>query len=83
MRQLQTVKDLAELFQKHENTIYKWIVEDHLFPNAFKVKDGWYVPLSDVERLMKAGRVESGGSEKEEKPRQRPPRDGFVKNWRG
>jgi hypothetical protein len=83
MRQLQTVKDLAELFQKHENTIYKWIVEDHLFPNAFKVKDGWYVPLSDVERLMKAGRVENGGPEKEEKPRQRPPREGFVKGWRG
>lgn len=25
MRQLQTVKTLAELFQKHENTSYKWI----------------------------------------------------------
>jgi hypothetical protein len=38
MRQLQTVKDLATLFQKHENTIYRWITEDRLFPNAFRIK---------------------------------------------
>lgn len=82
MRQLQTVKDLAELFQKHENTIYKWITEDRLFPNAFKVKDGWYVPLSDVEKLMKSGRLENDGGLKPENAKQKPVREGFVRGWR-
>ena len=57
MRPLQTVRDLATLFQKHENTIYRWIIEDRLFPHAFKVKDGWYVPESDVRRVMRDGHV--------------------------
>jgi predicted DNA-binding transcriptional regulator AlpA len=82
VRKLQTVKDLAKLFQKHENTIYRWIVEDHLFPNAFRVKDGWYVPESDVERLMRAGKVESNGGGAGGKVGEKPPRAGFVKGWR-
>jgi hypothetical protein len=57
MRKIQTVKDLAELFGKHKNTVYKWIVEDRLFPNAFKVKDGWYIPENDITRLLRAGRT--------------------------
>ena len=60
MRQLKTVRDLATLFQKHENTIYKWILEDRLFPNAFKVKDGWYVTEADVRRLIRQVRAAAG-----------------------
>ena len=52
MRKLQTVKDLSRIFQKHENTIYKWITEDRLFPNAFKVKNGWYVTESIIVRAI-------------------------------
>jgi len=55
VRRFQTVKDLADLFGKHRNTIYKWIVEDRLFPHAFKVKDGWFVTESDVRNLIKQG----------------------------
>ena len=47
-----TVKDLAELFQKHENTIYKWLDDGTIFPNARRVKDGWKVPDSDIELLQ-------------------------------
>ena len=43
-----TVKMLAQLFIKHENTIYRWIVNDKLFPHALRVKDGWFIPSSDV-----------------------------------
>jgi hypothetical protein len=82
VRKLQTVKDLAKLFHKHENTIYRWIVEDHLFPNAFRVKDGWYVPESDVEKLMKAGKVESNGDAPASKLGQKRVSAGFVKGWR-
>jgi transposase len=28
VRKLLTVKELAALFQKHENTIYRWLIED-------------------------------------------------------
>ena len=55
MRKLQTVRDLATLFQRHENTIYKWIVDDRLFPNAFRIKRELYVPLCDVERVIRQG----------------------------
>jgi hypothetical protein len=57
VQKLQTVRDLVNLFQKHENTIYRWLTEDRLFPNAFKVKDGWYVPESDMRRVMRDGRA--------------------------
>lgn len=53
MPKLYTVKALAELFQKDEETIRNWIREGDVFPHAFKVKDGWYVPAADVKRLMK------------------------------
>lgn len=48
-----TVKDLAELFQKHENTIYKWLDDGTIFPHAHRVKDGWKVPDSDIKTLQK------------------------------
>jgi hypothetical protein len=57
VRKLQTARDLAALFGKNPNTIYKWIIEDRLFPTAFKVKDGWYVTDVDVRRLIRAGRA--------------------------
>ena len=57
MRKLLTVNDLAELFQKHENTIYCWITVDQLFPHAFRVRDGWLIPDSDVRRLAEDGRL--------------------------
>jgi len=59
---LLTVQTLAELFSRHPNTIYQWIKEG-LFPHAFKVKDGWYVPATDIHRLAR------GGGEKERRAR--------------
>jgi hypothetical protein len=56
MQKLFTVRMLAELFQKHENTIYLWITIDRLLPNAFQIKGGWYVPESDVKHLMRSRR---------------------------
>lgn len=79
---LYTVKALMALFDKHENTIYRWIVHDRLFPNAFRVKDGWFVPESDIRKLMKSGRIGNAESQEPEKPRPRPIRQGFVGRWR-
>ncbi len=77
-----TTKALAELFDKHENTIYRWIVEDQLFPNAFKVKDGWFVPFADVKKLIKSGRLNAEAGEPFEKPQPKPVRATFVNRWR-
>ena len=57
MRHLRTVKDLATLFHKHENTIRRWLTVDRLFPHAVRVKDGWLIPDADVRRLVTDGRL--------------------------
>jgi len=56
MRKFSSVRDLAALFSKHENTIYTWL-DEGLFPNAFKVKGLLYIPQSDIDRLRRQGRA--------------------------
>lgn len=51
MAKLYTVETLSVLFSKHRNTIYLWIASG-VFPRAFKVRDGWYVPEGDVKKVM-------------------------------
>lgn len=72
-----TVKDLAAIFQKDDETIRRWIRDGDVFPNAFKVKDGYYVPVADVEKMMKRNADES---DETESPKRRSQRalTGFV-----
>lgn len=51
MAKLYTVADLAALFSRHKQTIREWIA-DGVFPRAFRVRDGWYVPEGDVKKVM-------------------------------
>lgn len=81
MPKLYTVKALAELFDKKEDTIREWIKDGDVFPNAFKIKDGWYVPSSDIKKMMKRNGAESEAAES------RPVRhgrqsSGFVTGWK-
>jgi predicted site-specific integrase-resolvase len=70
-----TVKVLAEMFGKDEETIRRWINDGDTFPHAFKVKDGWYVPSSDVKRLMKPDpEVDKAASSRRSSK-------GFVRDW--
>lgn len=78
---LLTVKNLCELFQKDEDTIRRWIKDGDVFPNAFKVKDGWYVPCADVKKLMK-NNSESEGVADTKQTRSRGPSSGFVTGWK-
>lgn len=76
MPKLYTVKALAELFDKEERTIREWISRGDVFPHAFKVVDGWYVPAEDVKRLMKPaaeGVDKAAASRRSSK--------GFVRGW--
>lgn len=75
-----TVKDLATLFQKDEDTIRCWIREG-VFPNAFKIKDGWYVPASDIKKMMKKNATESNRVVVKQ-PRSQSPSSGFVTGWK-
>lgn len=77
---LYTVKALAGMFERDEETIRRWINDGDVFPNAFKVKDGWYVPSGDVRRLMKppSGPPEHG-SVKPTAPKRSS--KGFVRDW--
>lgn len=68
-----TVKALAELFSRDEETIRRWINDGDVFPGAFKVKDGWYVPSVDVKRLMKPPLDNA--------PAVRRSSKGFVREW--
>ena len=77
MSKLFTVKALAELFDKEEQTIVLWIKDGVTFPNAFKVRGGWYVPLSDIRKLMKQNKPAT-----DEAPRARAGKgSGFVREW--
>ncbi len=57
-----TVKDLAILFRKDEETIRCWIRDGDVFPGAFKVTGGWYVPGGDVKHLMNRPTADIDGS---------------------
>ena len=83
MAKLFTVKALAELFDKDTETIYRWIREGDVFPNAFKVKDGWYVPMKDVRALMKSRPDPDGmpGLAKQPPVRRSSSGKGFVRGW--
>jgi hypothetical protein len=79
MPKLYTVKAAATLFSRHEKSILIWI-EEGVFPHAFQIKRGWYIPESDIRRVMR--------SRPEEKPassRTKPaPIAGhsFVSRWK-
>ncbi len=77
---LLTVKDLAAMFQKDEETIRTWIRE-RVFPGAFKIKEGWYVPASDIKKMIKKNGDESGEVESAPRRTQRPSA-GFVNGWK-
>lgn len=63
------------MFGKDEETIRRWINDGDTFPHAFKVKDGWYVPSSDVKRLMKPEpAVDNAASVRRKSKR-------FVREW--
>lgn len=50
MPKLYTVKSLAEMFEKDEETIRCWFREG-VFPGSFKIKDGWYLKQEDLDKI--------------------------------
>jgi len=65
--------------QVHENTIYDWLDQGGIFPNAFKIKRGWRIPREDVQR---AKRRDFEPPQPTVAATVSRPASGFVKNWK-
>ena len=80
MPKLYTVKALAELFDRDEETIRCWIRKG-VFPSAFKIEDGWYVPASDIKKKMQPNQAYSDHADSQQSlsPRRS---SGFVNRWK-
>lgn len=48
-----TVQKVSELISRSPKTVRNWLREG-MFPHAFKVKDGWFIPLADLKKVMKS-----------------------------
>lgn len=59
MQKLYTIRMASNLLHRHPNTIARWI-QDRLFPNASRIRGGWFIPERDVRRLLKDGRARAG-----------------------
>lgn len=56
MQKLLTIKMASALLNRSYNTTALWISEG-LFPNAAKIRGGWFIPECDIRRLLHAGRT--------------------------
>lgn len=46
-----TVKQVAQTFQRHPRTIYRWL--DEGFLRGKKVRDGWLIPEEEIAKLIR------------------------------
>lgn len=46
-----TVKETAEIVNRSEKTIYRWIDEGFL-QNIIKVRDGYLIPKDEIDRIF-------------------------------
>ncbi len=51
------IQEVAEIFRRHPRTIYRWLEEGFL--QGKKVKGGWFIPRSEIERIFNEGDEES------------------------
>lgn len=45
------VKKVAKIFRRHPRTIRRWIHEGYI--QAIRKYDGWQIPNTEVERILK------------------------------
>jgi len=55
MQKFMTVKEVAIVFRRSHDTIYRWISEGKIFNNVLKVRDGYLIPESEVKRIVEEG----------------------------
>jgi len=52
-----TVQETAKIFRRHPRTIYRWLEEGFL--HGKKIKDGWFIPRDEIERIFNEADTES------------------------
>lgn len=50
-----TVKEAATIFRRTPKTIRRWIDEGQVFKKVIKVKDGYLIKQSEIDRILKDG----------------------------
>lgn len=55
MQKFMTVKEVAAIFRRSQDTIYRWISEGKTFQNVIKVRDGYLIPELEVKRIIEEG----------------------------
>lgn len=50
-----TVKETAIIFRRTPKTIRRWIDEGQVFKTIIKVKDGYLITQSEIDRILKEG----------------------------
>lgn len=56
MEKILTVRMVAAALHRHENTIYRYL-QENVFPSASRIRGGYFIPESDVRRLLRNGRA--------------------------
>ena len=52
-----TVKETADIFKRSPKTIRRWINEGTVFERLIKVRDGYLIPRSEVDRVLAEGEI--------------------------
>lgn len=55
MQKFMTVKEVAIVFRRSQDTIYRWLADGKTFNKVVKVKDGYLIPEEDVKRMIEEG----------------------------
>ena len=50
-----TVKEAAIIFRRTPKTIRRWIDEGQVFKKIIKVKDGYLIKKSEIDRILEEG----------------------------
>ena len=50
-----TVKETAIIFRRTPKTIRRWIDEGQVFKKIIKVKDGYLIKQSEIDRILEEG----------------------------
>jgi len=54
---LLTIKEIAEIFKRSPDTIYRWIDEGKIFKEIIKIKGGYLIPETEVQRILRVRKV--------------------------
>ena len=52
-----TIEEVSNIFKRSSKTIRRWIDEGKTFQRLLKIKGGWLIPESEVDRILEEGEI--------------------------